>query len=107
MTLDGWTIAKQMYAGLIPGVNISTRPRVFTLYVTMSLNEGYFNVYSALASSPGADTKGMYDVLVEYAIPPFSPEQKQKEETEKMISFLKKITTSAAANNKDKKGAQK
>lgn len=91
MTLEGWTISKQMYAGLIPGVNIKTRPRVFLLYTYMALNEEYFKIYAALASGPTADMKSMRDVLKEYAIPPFSPERILKEETEKMKKLLKRI----------------
>ena len=84
-----------MCAGLIPGVNIKTRPRALMLFSIMTINETLFSVYAAIASNQQIDAIAVRDKLMDYAIPPLSPTAKKDEETKKMLAVLNKIAPGA------------
>lgn len=95
MTLEGWTISKHMCAGLIPGVNIKTRPRVFFIFMSEAINDAVFKITSSLASSPNADTVKMHDRLYDIAIPPLSAGSGSDAETKRLFALYDKIKAKA------------
>lgn len=88
MTLEGWTIIKHMCAGLIPGVNIMTRPRVITLFIDEAINEASIKVKSAVMSSPYVNAKKMYGELFDMVIPPLSQEKRLEQEAKSMFALF-------------------
>jgi hypothetical protein len=91
MTLEGWTIAKQMSAGLIPGVNIFSRPRVFRIYTMMSVQEAQAAAFAAIAAHNNMDPSKAMEAFLDKAVPPLSPERKREQETGAAIDLLKRM----------------
>lgn len=80
-----------MCAGLIPGVNIRTRPRVFFMFVMEAINESSLRVDLALLSSPNVDTKKMHDIAFDRAIPPLSTQVSLEKDIKKMNAIYENI----------------
>lgn len=100
MTLEGWAITKYMCAGLIPGVNIKTKPRVFYLFILHEIAEAAFRVNAAIASNPDTDAIKMHEKLFEIALPALSPRRMLEEDAKKLFA---KFEAMQKMNKKAKK----
>lgn len=92
MTLEGWTLSKYMCAGLIPDVNIKSRPRVFFIFAMMMIDKQVCDLHKAVISSPEISAKNSFQAIMDMLIPPLSSEKRLKEQAEKMFKLLDKIT---------------
>lgn len=99
MTLEGWIISKQMYAGLIPGVNIFNRPRVLSLFIEIGVNEASAMAYASIASHPDLDPTKVIDIIMDKAVPPLSPILEMERETDAAIAMLKAIAPKRDKNH--------
>ncbi len=80
-----------MIAGLIPGVDIFSRPRIFDIYVEMSVNEAMADMHAATAANPKMDIEKVMEAAIDAKIPPLSPIRKRERETQRQIALLRKL----------------
>lgn len=88
-----------MCAGLIPGVNIRTRPRVLFMFIQSAVDESMFRVGLAMLASPYIKIEKHIKMAYDHAVPPLSSQASLEKDIAKMNAIYENIKL----HNKKKK----